>query len=87
MAFYASGAADSAIARMGLQATHRDWREAFLAITGAVLGEATGAQFAGMSWREREAWNWRLGGVPVVLIYDPARATIVTVLPTKRGKS
>jgi hypothetical protein len=67
-------ASHTAVARasaLGINATMADFRDAFLAITDAVLGVAGPAMFVGRT-RDAERWTVPLAGVPVEVLYNPA---------------
>jgi hypothetical protein len=80
-AHHAAITAKYAAGQHGLEPTATDWRDAVLAICAAVAGEASSARYIGPTRFDREIWRVTLCGVPVRVVYQPADALIVTVLP------
>lgn len=66
--------------RHGAQPDAEMWRLALLDITDTVLGIRTGAMRLRLKSDGREIWAVRLDGVCRSVVYDPATATIITVL-------
>ena len=71
MLFQTAGAQASA-RNLGLDPTDADWRAAFLAITAAIVGQPSNAEFLAPARENAERWKISLAGKPVVVIYDPS---------------
>lgn len=74
-------ATDRAASRYGLQPNETDWRNALLAITGAVLHEPSAAYLMARNQDGTERWIVQLGAAAVIALYDPERALVITLLP------
>lgn len=71
--------------RYGIDASPGDWLQAFLDITGVMLGEVPprAILLAHKHALGGERWAVRLGRHSVIAVYEPDRAQIVTVLPMR----
>ena len=74
-------AAVRAAERYGVHATPEQWTRAVLDIIDAVAGDAVNAVLLRRRRTDREEWLVRLAGEPLIAIYRPETATIITVLP------
>lgn len=66
--------------RYGIDASAADWRGLLLDIWAAVEGAGT-AMLLRRNADGIERWLGRLGATPVIAVYDPTQARILTVLP------
>lgn len=82
---HGTASAVTSAARLGLNPTEAEFRDAFVEITSATLGEPSTARFVGPT-RDSERWSVQLCGREVDVLYHPQRATISAVLrPIARG--
>lgn len=69
---------------LGLAGDQNMFTQAMMDITGAVLGEDTGARLLAAA-AGRERWRLRMGGLLVDVLYVPEQAVIIEVtLPRDR---
>lgn len=81
---YGTSSAHESAARLGLSTADRDFRDAFLSITDALLDRESSSHYLGPT-RDAERWAVMLCGRDVDVIYHPERAMISTVLPPRRS--
>lgn len=77
---YTNHALQRTAERYGIEATYEEWRGLLLDIWAAVEGAGT-AMLLGRTRHGRERWLGRLGVTPVIAVYDPVDARVLTVLP------
>ncbi len=78
---YTDHAADQLAERYGFVATEDEWQRAVLDIIDVVGGLGARALLLRRQGNGRELWLARLAGRPMRLVYQPALAMFITVLP------
>jgi hypothetical protein len=78
--FTTTHAAQRAAERYGFTPTREDWRQAFLDITDAATGARNSAVLLRRYFDGIERWTVRLAGRPVIAVYNPLEALIITIL-------
>ncbi len=75
-------ARERAISRYGLDASDAEWWRLVADILDTATGERTAALLLARLPHGNERWLARLGTTPIVAVWSPNDAIVVTVLPT-----
>lgn len=79
--YFSTHAAERAAERYGIVVSQAEWSRAILDIIDTVAGDAKAAVLVAHLPAGKEKWAVRLGSTPVLAVYAPDQATIVTVTP------